>query len=411
MILPGSTRRPVLPETDRRSLVAATGSESGVENAFTSEIVPSLLSWYDRNGRRLPWRVSPRDRARGMRPDPYRVWLSEIMLQQTRVVTVLPYFEAFLRSWPSVNALAEAPVEAVMDRWAGLGYYARARNLHACAQRVTTRYGGRFPAGEAELRSLPGIGAYTSAAIAAIAFDAPTVPVDGNVERVTARLHFVQEPLPGARPRLRALAQLLAGNLRPGDLAQALMDLGATVCTPKNPDCPRCPLQSGCAANRQNLACELPRRAPKRVRPVRYGVVMLAMRKDGSIWLSRRTAKGLLGGMSSLPGTDWKSRRPSEEEIEAATPFPGDWLTLPGNIRHVFTHFELRLQVRTATVENARGDAPGGTWISPDEWDPSALPSVMRKAVQHFLRQDAGAPGGLRGHAGARGTQVRTQTR
>ena len=359
-------------------------------NAASHEFVAkeALLRWYDGWGRNLPWRVRPADRARRLRPDPYRVWLSEIMLQQTRVATVIPYFRAFLARWPSVEALAETPMETVMEQWAGLGYYARARNLHACAQQVTLRHGGRFPAAESELRTLPGIGLYTSAAIAAIAFDAQTVPVDGNVERVMARYHGVEDPLPGAKPRLRALALSLVPTNRPGDLAQALMDLGATICTSRSPDCPRCPWRNFCSANRNGLATELPRRIPRPVRPLRYGVAYLARRRDGSVWLTRRAPSGLLGGMLGLPGSEWTADGPTETEAREAAPFPASWSALEGEVRHVFTHFELRLRIRSATLDRG-ADPTGGRWVAASDLDRVALPTLMRKAVSHGIRKSA----------------------
>ena len=352
----------------------------------------TLLDWYDISGRKLPWRVRPEDWARGVRPDPYRVWLSEIMLQQTRVTAVIPYFNAFLRRWPTVEALAKAPVEAVMASWAGLGYYARARNLHACARQVTSRRSGRFPAREEELRALPGIGLYTAAAVAAIAFNEPAVPVDGNVERVMARFHGVQDPLPGAKRKLRSLALSLAPCPRPGDLAQALMDLGATVCTPRKPDCPRCPWRSHCKAHRNGWEVHLPRRVPRRVRPVRRGVAYLAMRRDGAVWLVRRPAEGLLGGMLGLPGTSWTTGGPTEKEARGAAPFSTPWRKLDGEVSHVFTHFELRLSVRTAIVDGDV-DMPDGHWVAASGLDREALPKAMQKAVEHGVRQVApGAP-------------------
>ena len=307
------------------------------------------------------------------------------MLQQTRVATVIPYYDTFLDSWPTVEVLAKAPVEAVMERWAGLGYYARARNLHACARQVAECHGGRFPEAEADLRSLPGIGPYTAAAVAAIAFDAPSVPVDGNVERVMARIHGVQEPLPAAKPRLRALALSLAPNQRPGDFAQALMDLGATVCTPRNPDCPRCPWASRCEANRNGWASELPRRLPRRARPVRRGVAFLAMREDGAIWMQRRVAEGLLGGMLGLPGTEWTGDGPSEADIQAAAPLAADWHAIEGSVRHVFTHFELRLTLHAAVVDAVPHHVEGH-WVAAGDVDREALPTLMRKAVDHAIR-------------------------
>ena len=352
----------------------------------------ALLDWYDLFGRQLPWRVRPEDWARGVRPDPYRVWLSEIMLQQTRVTAVIPYFNAFLRRWPTVEALANAPVEAVMASWAGLGYYARARNLHACSRQVASRHDGCFPAREEELRALPGIGLYTAAAVAAIAFNEPAVPVDGNVERVMARFHGVQDPLPGANRKLRSLALSLAPSPRPGDLAQALMDLGATVCTPRKPDCPRCPLRSHCKAHRNGWEAQLPRRVPRRVRPVRRGVAYLAMRRDGAVWLVRRPAEGLLGGMLGLPGTAWTTGGPTEKEASGAAPFFAPWRKLDGEVSHVFTHFELRLSVRAAIVDGDP-DMPDGRWVAAHGLDREALPKAMKKAVEHGVRQVVpGAP-------------------
>ncbi|HVO17494.1 MAG TPA: A/G-specific adenine glycosylase, partial [Alphaproteobacteria bacterium] len=248
----------------------------------------ALLAWYDRHRRRLPWRAGP-----GERPDPYRVWLSEIMLQQTTVATVGPYFTAFLERWPDVARLAAAPLDDVLHAWQGLGYYARARNLHRCAAVVARDHGGRFPDTEDALRALPGVGAYTAAAIAAIAFDRPAVVVDGNVERVVARLHAVDAPLPAAKPELRRLAAALTPDARPGDFAQAMMDLGATLCTPRAPRCVLCPLMAGCAARTRGIAEELPRRTAKPEKPTRRGVAFFAVDADGAVLLRRRDESGL----------------------------------------------------------------------------------------------------------------------
>lgn len=360
------------------------GSREAAQENFDAG--KTLLRWYDRCGRQLPWRIRPEDRQRGMRPDPYRVWLSEIMLQQTRVAAATPYYHAFLERWPTVESLAASPVEAIMERWAGLGYYARARNLHACARTVVSEHGGQFPSTVAELRNLPGIGPYTASAIGAIAFDIPTVPVDGNVERVMARFHGVQDALPGAKPRLRQFARLLEPSPRPGDLAQALMDLGATVCTPRNPDCGRCPWQNECAAHRNGWQADLPRRDPKPARPVRRGVAYVIRREDGAVWLCRRPAKGLLGGMLGLPGTAWTAEEPSETEAHHAAPVSASWQVIEGEVQHVFTHFELRLRVHVTTINGSR-KLNGGNWVEPFRLADTALPTVMRKALEHGLRQ------------------------
>ncbi|MEL6768962.1 MAG: A/G-specific adenine glycosylase, partial [Pseudomonadota bacterium] len=277
----------------------------GTAAQAASKIGAALLDWYDAHARTLPWRVGPAARAAGERPDPYRVWLSEVMLQQTTVATVTPRFAAFLSRWPDVSALATAPREDVLAEWAGLGYYARARNLHACAAAVAERHDGRFPDTEDGLRALPGIGDYTAAAIAAIAFDRPAVVMDGNIERVMARLFAETAPLPGVKPRLKAHAAILTPQQRPGDHAQALMDLGATICTPKRPACGICPLMEACEGRRLGLAPGLPAKAPKAAKPIRSGTAFVAFDAEGRVGTVLRPDKGLLGGMRALPSTDW----------------------------------------------------------------------------------------------------------
>ncbi len=342
-----------------------------------SHLVSVLLAWYDRHGRRLPWRAAPPSR-----PDPYRVWLSEVMLQQTTVAAVGPYFERFLARWPTVEALAEAPLDAVLAAWAGLGYYARARNLHACARQVAAT-GGRFPDSEDGLRALPGIGDYTAAAIAAIAFDRPAVVLDGNIERVMARLFAHAEPLPAAKPRLKAFAARLAPATRPGDYAQAAMDLGATICTPRKPVCALCPWHDDCAARRQGLAELLPARLPKAAKPLRHGIAFWIERKDGAILLRRRPDQGLLGGMMEIPSTAWREQPWALGEAAAAAPAIAEWRMLPGLVRHGFTHFNLELTIATGRAKSP--ELARGLWCSLDGLADKALPTVMRKVVHHAL--------------------------
>jgi len=316
----------------------------------------ALLCWYVVDKRALPWRAQG-----GAQPDPYRVWLSEVMLQQTTVAAVKPYFEAFTRRWPTVQALAAAPHDEVMAAWAGLGYYARARNLIACARAVTGGHGGRFPDEEAELRKLPGIGAYTAAAIAAIAFGRRAVVVDGNVERVIARLHAIEAPLPQARARIRALADAMTPDENAGDFAQAMMDLGATVCTPRNPACGRCPLSAHCAAFLTGEAERYPVRAPKAARPRREGVAYW-LEHEGEVLLVRRPAKGLLGGMLALP-TDAPAEAPWRDA---------------GAVDHVFTHFALTMQLRCAETATR----PEGTWWPVARIGEAGLPTLFAKLAE-----------------------------
>ncbi|WP_460019957.1 A/G-specific adenine glycosylase [Magnetospira thiophila] len=334
-----------------------------------------LLVWYDRHRRHLPWRAAPGDRA-----DPYHVWLSEIMLQQTTVVTVGPYFQRFLEAWPTVEALAAAPLDRVLTLWQGLGYYARARNLHRCAQVVTRDYNGRFPDRESALLTLPGVGPYTAAAIAAIAYDHPAVVVDGNVERVIARLYALDDPLPGVKPQIREQAARLTPRQRPGDHAQAMMDLGATVCTPKSPKCGTCPLALACLARQRGLAAELPRRTPRKPRPTRHGVVFWLQREDGAVLLQQRPPRGLLGGMMGLPGSDWRESPWTDDAARAEAPAVVNWQPIPGTVIHVFTHFRLNLTVWRGTC--TEGDATSsGIWVTPQAFADYPLPTVMHKAI------------------------------
>ena len=334
-----------------------------------------LLAWYDTNARDLPWRVGPRDHAAGVRADPYRVWLSEVMLQQTTVPHASPYFLNFTQRWPTVSALAAVEDGDLMAAWAGLGYYARARNLLACARAVAADHGGVFPDTEEGLRALPGVGAYTAAAVAAIAFDRAANVVDGNVERVISRLFAVEAPMPDSKPALKAFADTLVAEDRPGDWAQALMDLGATVCKPKAPLCDRCPLTADCAAFARGDQETFPRKTKKADRPRRYGVAYLLMRQ-GQVAVVTRPPKGLLGGMLGLPTSDWRSTPWSDVEAVAAAPAPADWKPA-GEIDHVFTHFALTLRVFRAE---------GGMeaeWVSGRGLE--ALPSVFLKAARAGL--------------------------
>jgi A/G-specific adenine glycosylase len=346
-----------------------------------------LLDWYDRHRRRLPWRA----RA-GERPDPYRVWLSEIMLQQTGVKTVGPYFEKFLARWPDVAALGRASQDDVLRMWAGLGYYSRARNLHACAVAVLRDHGGVFPDTEGGLRKLPGIGPYTAAAIGAIAFDIRTMPVDGNIERVVSRLYAVEEPLRQAKPMIQELAATLLGpsrgdgKSRAGDSAQALMDLGSSICTPKKPACALCPLNEDCVARARGNQETFPRKAPKKTGTLRRGAAFVVSRGD-ELLVRTRAEKGLLGGMTEVPGSEWLAGQDDKAALEQAPALKGvaRWHRKAGVVTHVFTHFPLELVVYTAEVA-ARTKAPDGMrWVPVATLADEAFPNVMRKAIAHAL--------------------------
>ncbi|NPV23610.1 A/G-specific adenine glycosylase [Bradyrhizobium aeschynomenes] len=355
--------------------------KSQPETRGSSERPAQLLAWYDRHRRRLPWRAPA-----GQRSDPYRVWLSEIMLQQTTVKAVGPYFEKFLARWPDVSALGSAELDDVLRMWAGLGYYSRARNLHACAVTVLREHGGVFPDTEEGLRALPGIGPYTAAAIAAIAFDRLTMPVDGNIERVTTRLFRIEEALPQAKPQIQALAATLLGPARAGDSAQALMDLGATICTPKKPACSLCPLNEDCAARQHGDQETFPRKAAKKTGTLRRGAAFVVVRGD-ELLVRSRPAKGLLGGMTEVPGSGWLAGQDDADALAQAPGLAGvkRWHRKLGVVTHVFTHFPLELVVYTAQVP-ARTRAPEGMrWVPIATLDGEALPNVMRKVVAHGL--------------------------
>jgi A/G-specific adenine glycosylase len=338
-----------------------------------------LLAWYDRHRRDLPWRAKP-----GRTADPYAVWLSEIMLQQTTVATIRGRFGNFVARWPDVASLAAAPLDDILHEWAGLGYYARARNLHACARAVVEIHGGRFPTNEADLAALPGIGAYTAAAVAAIAFDRKATVVDGNVERVIARLHAVETPMPAAKRELRDFATALTPASRPGDYAQAMMDLGATVCTPRNPRCGLCPLNESCQALALGTPEAFPRRLPKAARPVRHGVVYWITREDGAVLLRQRQAKGLLGGMMEFPSTEWGSSPwPDPAAAAKLAPLPcREWRVLIPRVGHTFTHFHLELAILAGEVEHAPEEC---LFVPPARLGEHALPTLMRKVADAVL--------------------------
>lgn len=348
------------------------------------DLAATLLDWYDRHRRTLPWRAAP-----GTTPDPYRVWLSEIMLQQTTVATAGPYFIRFLERFPTVQDLAAADLDTVLHAWQGLGYYARARNLHKCARRVSDTLEGRFPDTEAGLAALPGIGRYTAAAVAAIAFDRVATVMDGNVERVVARLRAITEPLPAAKETLRAAAATITPDQRPGDYAQAVMDLGATICTPRKPRCILCPWQADCAARRLGIEESLPAKKPKADKPTRRGVAFWLVRPDGAVLLRRRPERGLLGGMMEIPSSDWSDAAEAADPDRATRQAPlaeVKWRRLPGLVRHTFTHFHLELTV-LAGLAPRFAPVSDGVWCLPDRFGDQALPTVMKKIVRHALRK------------------------
>lgn len=341
----------------------------------------AILAWYDRHRRAMPWRALPGDT-----PNPYHVWLSEIMLQQTTVATVGPYFRRFIERWPDMKALARADLDEVLHAWQGLGYYARARNLHRCAMVVASERDGILPDTESDLLTLPGVGRYTAAAVASIAFNRRAAVVDGNVERVMARMFRVLAPLPDAKPELYALAETLTPDNRPGDYAQAVMDLGATVCTPRNPQCLICPWSDSCTG--RDIAAELPRRAPKKARPLRRGIAFWLTNTDGAVLLRRRPEKGLLGGMTEVPSTDWREDTKIDiENAHKSAPLPvQDLKPVPGLVEHGFTHFRLELTVVSGTVAGDTGNEM--YWCPVDRLGEQALPTLIKKVVRHAQEND-----------------------
>jgi len=333
-----------------------------------------LLGWYDAEGRTLPWRIRPEDRKAGQVADPYAVWLSEIMLQQTTVPHATPYWRKFLTEFPTVIDLANADRDRVLTMWAGLGYYARARNLHKCAGVVRDEYEGRFPQTEAQLLKLPGVGPYTAATMAAICFDEATNIVDGNVERVVSRIFKIEALLPKARPEYRRMAGTLAPQRRAGDYGQALMDLGATICTPRSPKCGDCPWQQHCGAYKDSTQTDYPKKAKKVKLPVRYGAAFV-LRSGENVLLRQRPDKGLLGGMMEFPGTEWGGK---PAEPLASAPAKRNWERCEGHVKHIFTHFELRLDVYRA---EAMDMTLQGLWAPLDNIQNYALPTVMKKVL------------------------------
>lgn len=382
------------------TLAAPERKKKARRNRIDAAVVPEavcvhLLAWYDRHRRDLPWRARP-----GARRHPYRVWVAEIMLQQTTVGAVIPYYRRFLSRFPTVESLAAADIADVLRLWAGLGYYARGRNLHACARAVVERHGGDFPRTVAELRALPGIGDYTAAAIAAIAFDVPVVPVDGNVERVVARLFAIEAPLPRSKPVIRAAAAQLVPGARAGDFAQALMDLGATICTPKSPACLHCPLREGCRAPARGAPENFPVKEAKQQGRLRRGAAFVVLRTDGAVLLRTRPATGLLGGMAEVPTTDWTHEFDERSAPDYAPVLPREagedgrahsqpvadklaWRRIPGTVTHVFTHFPLELVVHVAHVPTSTEPPAGMRWVAQDRLADEALPTLMRKVLAH----------------------------
>ncbi len=353
-------------------------SSKGSRARHDKSLQEELLAWFDRHRRAMPWRA-----AKGKTPDPYHVWLSEIMLQQTTVAAVGPYFIKFVSKWPTVKKLAATDLDDVLAAWAGLGYYARARNLHKCAQAVVRDFGGKFPSAVEDLIALPGIGPYTAAAVSSIAFNRPAVAVDGNVERVVSRFFAIEEPLPSSKEKIRAHAsKLAADNPRPSDFTQAFMELGATVCSPKKPKCVSCPWQKSCAAHQSGIAEELPRRSKSAQKPVRYGRVFWIQNKSQEFLIEKRAGKGLYEGLYQLPTTDWteNAKAPEGHHHDARLRFK----RLGADVRHSFTHFDLILEIWTAEAQ--KGFRPRkGKFVSAGDLENYALPSLMHKVVRMCL--------------------------
>jgi A/G-specific adenine glycosylase len=339
-----------------------------------------LLKWFDANRRDLPWRAREGDLA-----NPYHVWLSEIMLQQTTVPTVIPYFGNFVARWPTVQDLAASDLDDVLHAWQGLGYYARARNLYKCAGVIATEFDGILPDNEETLLKLPGIGAYTAAAVAAIAYQKPSVPVDGNIERVISRMHALEQPAKLIRKKISGLAAEMLPTERPGDFAQAMMDLGSMVCRPKSADCAACPWQSGCTSSATGDWARFPVKLAKPDKPTRKGVAFWLVRDDGAVYLRRRPEKGLLGGMIEIPSTLWREEDWTTEAALGSSPDGANWRQLPGHVKHTFTHFHLLITIVIGTADHTRPN--DGYWCKPDEFGDYALPTLMKKIARHAMSE------------------------
>ena len=352
------------------------------------KLMPQLLNWYDSHGRELPWRIKPKGAllsayaACQLNKNPYFVSLSEIMLQQTTVKSVIPYYKNFIKKWPDIHSLSSASLDDVLASWSGLGYYARGRNLHKCSQIISKELNGVFPSAEDELKKLPGIGPYTAAAISAIAFGLPTIAVDGNVERVMARIHAISEPLPKSRKKIFTLASKFILHDRPGDFLQALMDLGATVCTPRKPSCNICPWAESCKAFLEDTPTNFPVKVPKLPIQQRYGYAFWTVKKDGAILLNRRAEKGLLGGMLEVPSIYEIPKNSIERTIKNFAPCSGKWVELPGCVNHTFSHFRINMTIYTGKVDG-RSIRQTNSWYRRDQFSNLALPSLTKKIVKH----------------------------
>lgn len=363
----------------KRSLTVSPKKVKAEARLLRPQMAKDLLRWYDKNRRILPWRV-----LAGETPDPYRVWLSEIMLQQTTVGAVGPYFQKFIRLWPTVQDLAAASLDDVMRQWAGLGYYRRARALHECAKKIVTNYNGLLPQSEEELLKLPGFGPYTAAAVRAIAFDQPANVVDGNVERVVARIFAIKTPLPKAKSELRKAAEKLLPKSRYGDYAQALMDLGATICTPRNAKCGLCPWKKSCKALATGIVIQLPRRIKAKPKVVRRAIAFVLVNDRDEILLRKRPAKGLLGGMMEVPSSEWiQGKMPSLKAVLGGAPAKADWTLMSGFVKHIFSHFELEIGVAVGMTK--KKSSMKDTWVPISELKNEALPTVMRKILKYAL--------------------------
>lgn len=354
------------------------------QHSFSDQV----LSWYDIHARSLPWRSKP-----GVRADPYHVWLSEIMLQQTTVVTVGPYFEKFLDAWPTIGHMAAAPLDDILTAWAGLGYYARARNLHKCAISIQKNFAGVFPQTRPELLGLPGIGPYTAAAVSSIAFGKPEAVVDGNIERILARVYRILEPLPGAKKIITDRAEKLTPSKRAGDYAQALMDIGATICTPRNPKCDACPVSGYCAVFGEPDVEKFPVKAPKKIKPTRRAFILWLETEDGYVLLRRRDEKGLLGGMMEFPSSNWQTEEVTTvDALGAFSEYMSSTMSFveKGLVRHTFTHFHLYLRpLRLVVSTEMFAKMPAAIWVKPEEFSNYALPTLMTKVAKSVQKNQA----------------------